>query len=315
MYKISHHLSHALTLYVLPFLCSFSYVSANTNETLSFTPKKQVESYEVMETIFNPNKAPVHNPNIKYVTQKTKIETHINLGAHNAKVNNAINKNIWKTDALSLVGMGVTMHYKDEFILNSDIWFDIIQGSSRLSYDKSSVENLNWSHSTTSISEVFKVDLNLEIQTALSPIVDSAVLIGYAQDTFLWEEKEDFTRNPNTSTTFRYEQTWKAPYLGIKLHKKFTQFDINTKLLYSPLVSEKAISYQRTNDHTDKENFDNSTMFVLDLGYVYHVNKTINLKANYRYQKYATRNNDIKGKEVPTDLLTSMFYISINYTY
>ena len=285
-----------------------------------------------------------------YTNADIQYDTSISLGYLSGEANEYLyfpaknhtaSKLIWDIDSLYMVGIGASIHYKERVTLNTHVWFSLNDGDGKLvDYDWVK-EGYNWTHQSihdnTNVTDGLMFDINLEHKTSISETTDLFAILGYRQDSFSWESYggsyiysvknfRDTSGNfPDNELGIRYKQTWKVPYIGMKIDSNFSGFDLSAKLLYSPFVNAEATDKHYMRDIKSTDSFRKDSMYAVDIALSYPLSDKLTLKVNYAYEKYDTVTGDMlwedSGKQYQlddyagADLQTSMIGFSLHYTY
>jgi plasminogen activator len=285
-----------------------------------------------------------------YTHSGIQYDTSISLGHLSGKANeyvyiptenHTVSKLIWDIDALYMVGIGASIHYQEIVTLNTHIWFSLNDGDGKLVDYDWLIPGYDWTHQSihnnTDITKGLMFDINLEHTTPISVSTDLSALIGYRQDSFKWKSyggsyiysDEDFRDEsgnfPENVLGISYKQTWKVPYIGMKVNSNFGNFNLNAKVIYSPFVNAKANDTHYFRDAKGIDTFRKDSMYAIDIGLNYPINDAFTLKVNYAYEKYDTVTGDMLWKEdgqeyylnnyAGADMKTSIISITLNYTY
>ena len=288
---------------------------------------------------------------IGYQSSEINFEPRVSLGYLTGKANeyvyfpaenHTVSQLIWDIKSQTMLGMGVSLYYRDTLRLNADIWFSIAEGQAHMKDYDWMIKGLDWTHQSihpnTDVAKASKFDINIDMKYTLDKTTNIYGLIGYIQDTFEWQASggsaiysSDSFRDlsftiPNDKRVITYQQTWSVPYVGIKIESQSNELNLNAKLIYSPLVIGEALDTHHLRNMKGIDSFIGSSMLGFNVGLAYNLTDTLNLQVNYFYQKYYTAVGDMElsGDEgtykdlkdyAGADLKTSMFSIGLNYRY
>ncbi|MEA1879480.1 MAG: omptin family outer membrane protease [Campylobacterota bacterium] len=248
---------------------------------------------------------------------------------------------IWNIDSQTMLGLGGSLHLTPNFIMNTDFFFSVEDGQSKLTNYDWQLLGEDWTdrsiHDNTDITNAYMVDVNAEYITYRSPSISLSLLAGYKEDSLTWKAyggeyiySNEFFRDTkgnfsNTQLGISYEQTWSAPYIGIKMKNDFGKLNFNSKIIYSPYAEATATDSHYLRNLRTVDSFKNDTLFGVGLGMSYKYTKHLNVSANYAYQKYDTVTGNSQWNEngriyyldgyAGANLETSSFFLKFQYTF
>ncbi|CAA6825211.1 MAG: Outer membrane protease [uncultured Sulfurovum sp.] len=248
---------------------------------------------------------------------------------------------IWNIDSQTMLGLGASLHLTPNFIINTDFFFSVEDGKSKLTNYDWQLLGEDWTdrsiHNSTDITNAYMIDVNAEYITYKDPSISLSLLAGYKEDSFQWKAyggeyiySNEFFRDTtgnfiDSQLGISYEQIWSAAYFGLKMKSNFGKLNFNTKVIYSPLAKATATDNHYLRYLRVVDSFKKDTLFGIDLGIGYAYNEHLHISADYRYQKYDTVTGDSQWNDNGTiyyldgyagaDLKTSSFFLKFQYTF
>ncbi len=169
----------------------------------------------------------------------------------------------WDLKDVALAGVHGSVGIGRRFRLNLGVWSALSEGNGMMidrdwAYaDSFSVflepDSRNWTHESrhpdTTVDKVIVLDQNLSVMALQFGSFSLSGIVGYKHDTWKWSARggtyiystEEFRDTigsfPAGERVITYEQKYSIPYVGVGASWDFPAFQLETHLLFSPLVS------------------------------------------------------------------------------
>jgi plasminogen activator len=221
----------------------------------------------------------------------------------------------WRLEDVKLIGITGSALLNERVMLSVDYKTNFDNPDSTMddydwdtdNYSVGSGGYTHWSHhEKTEVSEVTKIDLNLQVGVAPTPIGIVYGMVGYKKDTFKWIARGGFYEYASNNFTrvyiddneeaISYNQYIETSYLGLGLvnnNLPNLKFDLNIKYAWGVSINDEDTHHQRTGTVTGSvgtysydglyfEDFtDDATMLEYSLGISLEILKNLNIYLNY----------------------------------
>ncbi len=249
----------------------------------------------------------------------------------------------WKIDSLFMVGLGGTLHIGNRFAVNFDGWFKATDGEGSMDDYDWQVPGLDWTdwsrHEETDVTTGSIIDLNANYSFFRSQNVVFNAIAGLKRDEFGWEARGgDFVystggfRNLGGSfadglPVISYEQTMTSLYAGLGLRLEHENFQVDARVIYSPLVDGEAVDNHYLRNLVVYNTFEDGEMLAFDIAGTYWFTTQFAVEVAYSYQHYDTVKGDAEWQfrsqglvysiddGAGMDQQSSMFSASLRYTF
>lgn len=233
---------------------------------------------------------------------------------------NKLSELIWGIEGVNLLGVGATYQMASRYKFNMDFYTNVNEGKTEMDdydwMDYSRSDWTHWSNSATDITQVYKLDFNVEYVMKPLDNLSLSFLYGYKMDIFKWEAiggtyiySDDDGSNFRAYTgsfadvpTISFNQYFNCIYLGIGSAYQLSNFTIEGKILYSGSVVAKDEDTHHLRDLYFEDFFENGDMVELTINSQYLFNSNMTLLFSYDYTHYLTN----KGYTVTTDMTTGV---------
>ncbi|MEE4135700.1 MAG: omptin family outer membrane protease, partial [Desulforhopalus sp.] len=191
----------------------------------------------------------------------------------------------WKTDALFMVGLGGILQIGNRFAVNFDGWFKATDGEGSMDDYDWQVPGLDWTdwsrHEETDVTNGSIIDLNANYSFFRSQNVVFKVIAGLKRDEFGWEARGgDFVYSIGGFRNFggsfadglpviSYEQTMTSLYAGLGLCLAYEKFQVDARVIYSPLVDGETVDNHYLRNLVVTNNFEDGEMLAFDIAGTY----------------------------------------------
>lgn len=249
----------------------------------------------------------------------------------------------WAIDDVFMVGIGGSLKFRDWLAFNFNGWFKAADGNGTMDdYDWTVVGSdwTDWSHhEQTDVTAASIIDLNVALSFFRTPNLALKAIVGYKRDNFAWEAyggdyiySEGGFRNtsgtiPAGIHTIGYDQTFTTPYVGVGVEAKFNAFELNSRLIYSPLVHGEDTDHHYLRNLVTYDTVDDGDMIGFDVSGSYFFNPHLALELAYSYQRYDMTQGDSEwhfqdegvvyyfADGAGMDQTSSLFSVALRYTF
>jgi plasminogen activator len=197
----------------------------------------------------------------------------------------------WDLKDVVMAGVHGSVGYSRWLRLNLGVWSALTEGDGTMvdrdwNYPESASASLqpndsNWTHESrhpdTSLDSGTVVDLNLSVLALPAGPFSLRGIVGYKNDTWKWSARggtyvyssasfRDTTGAfPNGWQVISYEQKYSIPYIGVAASWVWPAFQLESHLLYSPVVSVKDSDYHNLRGVLFESDFSGGTYVGLGL--------------------------------------------------
>ncbi|MFH0782704.1 MAG: omptin family outer membrane protease [Pseudomonadota bacterium] len=249
----------------------------------------------------------------------------------------------WKIDSLFMVGVGGSLKVQDWLAVNFKGWFKATDGEGAMDDYDWEVVGGDWtkmSHSeNTDVTKGSMIDIDVELAFVRTEVLALKAIVGYKRDNFGWEAYgaeytysvngyRDTTGSISDSTAvIGYEQTFTAPYVGLGFAAKFNTFELNSRVIYSPLAQGDATDNHYLRNLVTYDEGKDGDMIAVDISGSFLVTQHFSVELGYSYQKYDTMQGDsewqyrsegysyIYSDGAGMDQTSSLISLALRYTF
>ena len=259
--------------------------------------------------------------------QVVQVSGHMGLGYLDGEGKEAVFDNghklselTWELENIYMLNLGGSIAPRPWLALNADVWFKLTEGDGAMDdYDwmVRGYPYTDWSHhDDTDLTEGIMFDISAAFTIHEFSETTFLGYIGYKHDTWEWESRGGsyvYSTNylydtvgsfPDGAKAITYNQTYDTPYIGIGFHSRLTDLSFFGRFVYSPFAMlETEDTHHMRNLRIDGD-FDPTSLYLVDLGFGYHLTPHLSLLGSVQYQKYDRGDGDY----VYTDLTTNTAY-------
>ncbi len=208
---------------------------------------------------------------------------------------------IWELKNVYMVGLGFSVQAVKRLTFNIDGWMNVSRGTGEQdNYDWfiRHADWTHWSHSAQVDAEGLIFDINADIILMEPGSFTVNGIVGYKIDNWKWNDYGDgpfvYSNNrfrdttgyhPGNTLGVTYEQTYETPYLGIGVEGDFGALHLETRLIGSCYVRNKAVDHHHLRNDVFYDRFKNGDMIALDIKGAYRIRDHYGLELGYAFQK------------------------------
>lgn len=227
---------------------------------------------------------------------------------------------IWETRQLPMLSAGVSAR-SGQVTLNLQGRIGITAGNAVMDdYDWQDVNRdwTDWSHhEDTDVIDAWAWDISLDFELAGSESVELAGVLGYKQELWAWESyggsyiysSSGNFRDLSGSFTpgqavIRYEQRFKAPYIGFKFIGESPGWRFQARYIYSNQVDVAATDHHYLRNLIFEDSFSPGEMSSYEISLEYRLSRQLGILARYDRQDYEEVRGDTLQQNSDTGAIT-----------
>ena len=206
----------------------------------------------------------------------------------------------WKIDDLFMVGAKGRLQIGPRFTVKLDAWFKATDGSGTMDdFDWQVVGYSEWTdwshHENTDVTDGDIIDTSAEFTFLKTQNAGFNAIVGYRRDHYGWEARGgDYIYSVNgfrdttgsfgdDVTVIGYEQTLSAPYLGLGLTAVFTSFQLDSRVIYSPIAQGEATDNHYLRNLVTDDDVEDMDMIAFEIAGTWLFTSHLGMEAGFSY--------------------------------